>query len=79
MTFNLYITRTAQFDDVNVIINNNYGTFEAITDNGPSSDGNISKITGRLELFDNEIKLYIEHSNVLYLDSNTEYTFTYKN
>ena len=76
--FDLYITRTANFDDVSVSINNNKGTFEAITENGPSADGNTSKITGNIELENNTIKLTIDKSNVLYLNSNSEYVFKYK-
>ena len=78
ITFDLYITRTANFDNVTVYVNNGSGTFEAITDNGPSKDGGTSKINGHVELGNNTIKLVIDKSNVLYLDSDSKYNFEYK-
>ena len=78
ITFDLYITRTANFDNVTVYVNNGSGTFEAITDNGPSKDSGASKVNGHVELGNNSIKMVIDKSNVLYLDSGSKYNFEYK-
>ena len=78
VSFNLYLTRIGDFNNVTVYISNNLGRFEAITENGPSKDENESKITGYIELKNNTIKLVIGQSNVMYLDSGSKYNFEYK-
>jgi len=76
--FDLYITRTAQFDDVSVIVSENSGKFEAITENGRSTNDEQAKISGRIEFKNNNIILHVEKSNVFDLDSGKVFTFTYK-
>ena len=78
LVMDLYLTRTANFDNFEATINGNTGTFEATTDNGPSKNGGASKIEGKIELLANEIKLTITKSNVLYLDDGVEYIFKYQ-
>lgn len=76
--FDLYVTRTAQFDDVLVIVCENSGKFEAITENGRSTNDEQAKISGRIEFKNNNIILHVEKSNVFNLDSGKVYTFRYK-
>lgn len=78
ITFDLYITRTADFNNVKVNINNNYGTFEATEDALGLPGQNVGKIKGNITLSDNTIKLVITESTVMYLDAGSTYTFTYK-
>lgn len=79
MIMNLYITRIAQFNDFQITFNQNKGSFEATTENGPAKDNNKkTKITGTIIINDNEIKVSILESNVLYLENGTEFVFTYK-
>lgn len=78
VVFDFYITRIANFDDVSVIVSENYGKFEAITENGRSTDDEIGKISGRIEFKNNNIILHVEKSNVFDLGAGKEYTFTHK-
>ncbi|MGM9881779.1 MAG: hypothetical protein ACI31S_02925 [Bacilli bacterium] len=78
ITFDFYITKAANFSDVIVYISNNYGTFEATSDNGPTSTGKLGKVTGYVQLADNTIKLVIGQTDIMYLNSGTKYTFTYQ-
>lgn len=78
LTMDLYITRIANFDNIEVAMNGNSGTFETTTDNGPSSDDQPAKINGKIEVSKNTIKLTILKSNVRNLNSGSEYRFEYK-
>ena len=78
LVMDLYITRTANFDNFETTINGNLGTFEVATDNGNSTDNQPAKISGKLELSENTIKLTITKSNVVDLNSGSEYNFKYK-
>ena len=77
LLMDMYITRTADFDNFEVTLNENLGTFEALTDNGGSSDGQSAKINGKIEFTDNAIKVEVLKSNVLYIESGNIYTFKY--
>lgn len=74
----LYFSRIANFENFDISVNNGLGTFEAITDNGVSSDGKQAKITGTLVFGNNTIRVLVEKSNVEELEPNMMYTFTYK-
>lgn len=78
VVFDLYITRTAAFENIEVYISDGFSDFEAITYNSISSNEGTAKIDGSIKMFDNKIVLNVGISNVKYLSSGTEYTFTYK-
>lgn len=76
--FDLYITRTAAFENIEVYISDSFSDFEAITYNGVSSNEDTAKIEGSIKMTEDKIVLNVGLSNVKYLSSGTEYTFTYK-
>ena len=79
LTANLYITRTAEFENISIPIKNNKGNFEALTENGLSTDNNPAKITGHITIDNNLITLIITKSNVKGLTAPIQYKFTYAN
>lgn len=78
VVFDLYVTRVAVFENVEVYISNGFSSFETITYNGVSLDGNSAVIKGGIRMVDDKIVLNVSLSNVRYLSSGTEYIFTYK-
>ena len=70
--FRFYITRVADFDETEIIINNNYGTFYATAFDGEN------EAQGSLEFLKDKIKLTITKTDVKYLEPGSTYTFTYK-
>lgn len=77
LTFDLYISRLANFDDVKINITEE--EFEATSDNAISKDNNKAKVSGFIRLINGEVIVLIKDSNIIDIEPNTSYTFTYKN
>ena len=78
ITFDFYVTRTGDFNNVSVSIEGGYGTFEANTENGLSTDKNKAKISGSIKFFEKGITLEVFDSNVQDIIPGTQYEFKYK-
>ncbi|MBQ9318408.1 MAG: hypothetical protein IJR82_02120 [Bacilli bacterium] len=76
ITFDLYISRTAQFD--NIKVNTDVREFSADSDNGVTKDDIEVHIDAFITLVDDEIILVIRYSNIQGISDNTVYTFKYK-
>lgn len=76
ITFDLYISRTAQFD--NIKVKTDVREFSADSDSGVTKDDIEAHIDAFITLVDDEIILVIRHSNIQGISDNTVYTFKYK-
>jgi hypothetical protein len=78
ITFDLYITRTANFANVKTTKKGDAVLFEAKTDNGESTDGKEAQIGGQITFDNSKITVIVKESNVLDINVGTTYTFAYR-
>ena len=76
LTFDLYISRLANFDDVKINITEE--EFQATSDNAITKDNNKAKVSGFIRLINGEVIVLIKDSNIVDIEPNTSYIFTYK-
>ena len=78
ITFDFYVTKVGNFNNVSVSVEGGYGTFVANSDNAVSTDKTKAKIDGSVKLFDDGITLEIFDSNIESITSGTQFNFKYK-
>ena len=76
LIFDLYISRIANFDNVTIKISEE--RFEAISDNAVTKDNNQAQIYGYIRFINGKIIVLVQTSNIVGIDPNTNYIFTYK-
>lgn len=76
--FGFYITRTAQFENIEcILVSTHSGDFEADAVMGPTKDGSQGKVSGSILFNRDNIVLTIKDSNIVDLNNQT-YTFKYR-